>query len=161
MSRQAFAVHGWMKAMLKMSVVFGLSSIASIVVFIHLFGFPGIAVGLVLNGILGGMIYFIVAMRRLDISWKRLGAGLWRSFVGTVVMAGLLNLLGFGWFDSHPGFSNLGLALQLTEMVAIGAISYVSSILVLWWISGRPDGPERDLLDYLRRVMIARKGGHA
>ncbi len=157
MSRQAFAVHGWMKAMLKMSVVFGLSAIGSIVLFIHLFGFPGIAIGLVLNGTLGGLIYFVVAMQRLQISWRRLGAGVWRSFAGTAVMAGLMDVMGFGWFDFHPGLGNGALALQLAEMIGIGAVSYVASVLVLWWISGRPAGPERDLLGYLQGIIQGRK----
>lgn len=156
MSRQAFGVHGWMKAQLKLSVAFGLFTILSLIVLIHLIGFIGVGVALVVSSIFRGLVYFVVVMVRLKISWCRFGLDVWRGFFGTAIMAGMLNALGFGWFNLHSSNNDFRLALQLVEMVAIGVASYISCVLALWWISGRPDGPERDLLVFSVRTLSTR-----
>lgn len=156
MGGQAFAVHGWMMARLKISIIFGISIIVTLIAMIHLMGLPGIAVALVGNAIVGGQVYFIVAVVRLDIPFRHIMKQIWRGFVGVGVMAWALNTLGYGWFDTYTGFSDIELALKLLEIISIGATTYTFTIVVLWLLSGRPQGPERLLLDYIRSIVISR-----
>lgn len=44
------------------------------------------------------------------------------------------------------------LTLQIAILVAVGAATYVSGTLALWLISGRPAGPEREIIKLLRTV---------
>ncbi|MEJ2629715.1 MAG: lipopolysaccharide biosynthesis protein [Acidihalobacter sp.] len=156
MSRQAFAVHGWMKALLKVTLVFGLSQIAILIVMILMFGMPGIALALIVGSIANGLVYFVVTMSRLQISWRVLLSRVWRSFVAAMLMTAALNAAGFGWFDLHTTSNGWPLAWQLCEIIALGTVTYSSSLLVLWLLAGRPDGPERELLNCVRSYIFGR-----
>ena len=42
----------------------------------------------------------------------------------------------------------------LAMEVAVGAIVYISVLLVAWMAAGRPDGPEADAVQALRRTVV-------
>lgn len=63
----------------------------------------------------------------------------WRPIVATAVMAAVL----LQW----PTSIELPLAVLLLAKVSFGVTAYAAAILLLWWFSGRPDGPERTVLD--------------
>jgi O-antigen/teichoic acid export membrane protein len=53
--------------------------------------------------------------------------------------------------------SGIGMAGQLALVVASGAACYVAIVLGLWFLAGRPAGPERYLLDRARNFLAARR----
>lgn len=159
MGRQAFAVHGWMKALLKVTLTVGLVQITLLILLILYMGMPGIAVALVANSAAGGVFYLAVTMQRLRISWRRLLSRLWRSFLAVGLMTLVLDAAGLGWFNLHATASDAALAFQLLEIIAIGALTYAASLLVLWLAAGRPDGPEREVLDYVGRSVLGKGCG--
>jgi len=40
------------------------------------------------------------------------------------------------------------LLLQAGGMIATGALVYPAAMLGLWFVAGRPDGPERDMIHF-------------
>ena len=81
----------------------------------------------------------IWAMRRLGLSpLGDLAPAMWRCVVATGVMAAVLGATGLGWQDF--GVPAMVLSIQL------GAATYGMVLMALWWVCGRPDGPEADLL---------------
>jgi Polysaccharide pyruvyl transferase len=68
---------------------------------------------------------------------------LWRPFAAAGLMAGVL--LGLNQL-LPPG--NFRLAID----VAIGALTFGSSLIGLWWLSGRPDTPEEDVAAFIRKI---------
>jgi len=69
---------------------------------------------------------------------------LWRPFAAAAAMAFAV------WTANHalPITGNLRLAID----VVLGASTYCGAILVLWQLSGRPDSPERDAINLLKRL---------
>lgn len=63
----------------------------------------------------------------------------WRPIVATTIMAAVL----LQW----PASIELPPAILLLAKVSFGVTAYATAILLLWWFSGRPDGPERAVLD--------------
>jgi hypothetical protein len=50
--------------------------------------------------------------------------------------------------------------LTLTLDVVVGAVVYISTLLLVWRLTGRPEGPESGLVD-LVKARIASKRGHS
>jgi hypothetical protein len=63
-------------------------------------------------------------------------------YAGVLVIAGVLD--------------GLPLWLRLMTEVAAGAFFYVAIVLLLWSLRGAPSGPERELLERLRRMLARR-----
>jgi O-antigen/teichoic acid export membrane protein len=81
----------------------------------------------------------VLAMAVSGHGLRRLGAALWRPAVCGLVMYATVKAL-------HPhGLANPFLTLPLDA--AVGAATYVSATLCLWWLCGRPEGAESDLLE--------------
>lgn len=78
------------------------------------------------------------AMRRLGLPLGSLGPRLWRCVLATAAMAVVLWRSGLGWQPT-------GL-VAMAAAIALGAATYALALLGLWLLSGRPAGPERDLL---------------
>jgi O-antigen/teichoic acid export membrane protein len=68
----------------------------------------------------------------------------WRPFVAAVAMFGLVGLISVP--VSWP------LVIVAVCKVAAGAVTYVSVLVLLWWISGRPNGGETEIIQRLRDV---------
>lgn len=114
--------------------------------------FPILIVGFFTGGLIGLLAarcvttVFIIAQdlflaRRLTgASYAQQIFSSWRTAAASaamvVVVAGL-QLNGI----SAPTVSDI------TILVAAGGISYLSAIAGLWWLAGRPNGPEREILD--------------
>jgi hypothetical protein len=86
------------------------------------------------------------AMRRLRLSANAdLLPQIWRCVVATGAMAAVLWQTGLGW-----------VTMDLTRLplaVAAGALVYGAALFGLWGSTGRPAGPEADLLALLGRVL--------
>ena len=51
---------------------------------------------------------------------------------------------GIGW--AAPSAGALALAIDLSIAASTGAFVYCGTLLAIWWLSGKPEGPETMLL---------------
>jgi O-antigen/teichoic acid export membrane protein len=96
--------------------------------------------------------YSVIAMRRFHVPLTALIAAVWRSFAGTLAMAGVLTWAGLGFTPVADSY----MAHMLITALA-GSAVYAATLWLTWMASGRPDGPERDmltLLTSLRRRLV-------
>jgi len=71
---------------------------------------------------------------------------MWRPLLASVVMAGII--WGADRLVAHLSW-NLPAALHLFLLVSLGAASYTSVILAMWWFRGRPESAEKIVLKFL------------
>ena len=98
----------------------------------------------ILSALLGTceqIAFIVIAMRRFAVSPRGLMRAVWRSLLGTGVMAAVLIELGLGFVAVRNAF-----VLHLLVTAVAGALTYAGVVGLAWIASGRPDGPERDLL---------------
>lgn len=76
------------------------------------------------------------------VSWKGLGAALWRPLLAGMTMALCLLLIPAEWSTSP--------VIELLVKVPIGAFVFLGSSYFLWRIAGQPDGAERLVLELLK-----------
>jgi O-antigen/teichoic acid export membrane protein len=79
----------------------------------------------------------------LEMSLGDFGLVLWRPFAAGLVMAAVV--LAMNAFVPLTGTS------RLTADVTVGALVFVLSLMMLWHVAGRPDGPEAVLWRQMRR----------
>lgn len=82
----------------------------------------------------------------LQLTVNRWIAAVWRAVVAVVLMHFLVTTL---LARLPPAEGSVVQALQLVAAVAGGALCYVALVMLLWLISGRPDGAETTVLGYL------------
>jgi PST family polysaccharide transporter len=87
---------------------------------------------------------YSVAIRLLGTTWRGLLAPLWRPVAATGAMALVVSLF---LAQPEPTRHAANAGLLLAAAVLIGVATYGLAILVLWYLSGRPQGAERHLLD--------------
>ena len=149
-SGTVFGVQGWMKAGFKLSLAVAIPQLVLLVVLMPRFGLIGAVLASAVPGTAAALVRIGVATHRLSIAPRTLVARIWRSILGSAIMAAVMVEAGLGWTGSAAPPAILG--ARLAESVSVGSAVYVASILALWLMSGRPDGPERDVLSMIRRV---------
>ncbi|HEX3653482.1 MAG TPA: lipopolysaccharide biosynthesis protein [Rhizomicrobium sp.] len=87
---------------------------------------------------------FLALARVLDLRARDFVITLWRPVVGSIVMAGAVLLVN-SWcpFRGPP---------RLFLDSTVGALVFIGSLMVLWLLVGRPDGPERVLWNRSRKI---------
>lgn len=100
------------------------------------------------------LVNYIGVLRRLQLSPADLFAQLWRPLLATaamgLAMSGLsatLRLLPQPW----PALASLA------ALVGLGACTYLTACLALWWLRGKPSGAESILLGLLAERLRQRK----
>lgn len=121
-----------------------------------LVGFP--IVGLIAvpwSMVAGSMVNVLMLWWRsstlLDLSWLALPSVLWRCYAATGLMLLAGNSALAGVAKDWPG------PVQLLVLVPASAGVYLGSMLLLWWISKRPAGPEQVALTALRSWLATRR----
>jgi lipopolysaccharide exporter len=90
--------------------------------------------------VLAMMIFLALVLKAVpELRWRNLLVYTWRPFVATCVMAGTLTTLMPDLQWPH--------AVQLGVEIVIGGVSYVFTILSLWYVTGRQEGAESYLLE--------------
>jgi lipopolysaccharide exporter len=87
---------------------------------------------------------FYALSRTLDMPMRDFTGAIWRPVLAGLFMAIVVLTLNF---EVHL----VGIGRLLLDMAA-GAIAYAASLIVLWHLVGRPDGPEADAHHYLRKL---------
>ncbi len=95
---------------------------------------------------------FFAVGREVGVSWRGYLQALWRPFVAAAVMAVVIypiNLL-----LPPSGF-------RLVTDMLLGALSFGVALLTLWWLSGSPDSPEKDVVTLVVRHLQRHRPGQA
>ena len=91
-----------------------------------------------------------VTSRAIDLSFRHLMTVLWRSYAATILM--IISVLLAGNYLFEPDTLQTSIAssaIHLVTKAIIGATTYIMSHLLLWHLLGRPNGPERRILDLI------------
>jgi PST family polysaccharide transporter len=103
------------------------------------YGFAGVIAARVISECFTSIYCMVVAGKLLGISVIGQITDNWRSCAAAFVMFETIN-------DLLPPFAvgngAATLAASIVLVIAIGAISYAGSLIILWWASGRPSGIE-------------------
>ncbi|HYF07496.1 MAG TPA: oligosaccharide flippase family protein [Acetobacteraceae bacterium] len=114
------------------------------------FGLWGTATALALAIAVEQGMLAAVTLRVAKVPLRSVLATLWRPIVATAIMAGVLWHAGIGWDPVLPQFLQASLMLLLA--IGLGAALFMSSLLALWVLVGRPRGAESDLLVMVQQV---------
>jgi O-antigen/teichoic acid export membrane protein len=105
------------------------------------FGLMGAVAGVALSLLLEPAAYLAVKWRVMPFSARALAGVVIRPILATSGMAAVVSRLDLG-----ASTTVAGLVGPLAAAVLAGALSYVTLMLALWWLAGRPPGAEADLL---------------
>jgi len=91
---------------------------------------------------------FLALSRILPLRVGDLASRLWRPMVAAALMAAAVELC-------HPLFPVLP-PLRLFLDAGLGASAFIVGLLLLWWMAGRPKGPERAIISAIGRRFAAK-----
>ena len=117
-------------------------------------GSKGAATACLISGAVTLPVTFWLMARLLGLRPRDLLACLWRPTVGAAVM--LLVVKAFLAAAAMEGATSASWA-SLGGAVILGAAVYVSCIVILWLLSGRPQGAERFAADKVRQAIQTRR----
>jgi O-antigen/teichoic acid export membrane protein len=89
------------------------------------------------------------ATRRPPVTLRTLWSALWPSLTAALTMAAAVKGL-------QGAFPVASAVVGLLRDVGVGAIVYIAATAALWWLRGRPDGIEREVLRRVRRLLARR-----
>jgi O-antigen/teichoic acid export membrane protein len=98
------------------------------------------------------------SLRRLSMRFGAYLGAVWRPLIASVVMVAAVRAVDT-WFAAGP--SVVEALLRLAGGIVAGAVVYAAALLLLYLLTGRPDGAERLVLDRLKRVVPAGRVGDA
>ncbi|WP_171905718.1 lipopolysaccharide biosynthesis protein [Sphingobium phenoxybenzoativorans] len=112
-------------------------------------GFPGLIAARAVAALLGTTVDMWMVRTLINLPlWTQL-ADNWRSLTATGVMVGVV------WTGQHSiamPTERFEAAGWLAVLTALGGATYLTASLVLWRMSGRPNGPESEMLSGLRDI---------
>ena len=116
-----------------------------LLVLVHQGGLIGAAVAVFLS-ILVEEVFFVAAItQQLHLRVTQLIAQVWRGFLASLIMSGVLVSTGLGWYAVATTATQSVIDIFVTAL--FGAATYAGSVLVLWIIASRPNGAEREICD--------------
>jgi len=107
-------------------------------------GVEGVAQGILLSAVISFPIAVGVLVRTSLISVRQFLHAIWRPTTAVLIMAA-------GVSFAHLEFSDIVVLRLLLDIIFGGAI-YVSSVVVIWFLAGRPEGPESALIGFISRL---------
>jgi lipopolysaccharide exporter len=113
-------------------------------------GIEGAAYAWAIAALIEQAVLSTLTFRRFAIRTQDLLRRIWRSLMASAAMTAFLMLSGLGWAPTAPTVA--ANVQQLCIASLSGACAYTAILLGLWLVSGRPNGPEVDVLSVLRGV---------
>jgi lipopolysaccharide exporter len=138
--------QGGARALFQLRLINFILSLPAFVVLLALFGLEAAVGGLMATSLIGLVIWPVWLSGFGLLELKRLAGELVRPASASAAMVGVL-YLSRPYFVSEGAWSSL--AANLIASIALGAGVYATTLAVLWWISGRPNGAERDLVSMI------------
>jgi O-antigen/teichoic acid export membrane protein len=151
-----FSAFAYLRSLFWIGVVMSVLQLLMLVPFIWYWGLIGAAAATALGNLTEQAIYAGIAFRKFAISPGALLRRVWRCLLATLAMVGYLLLFGYGWESATPR-----LAYNVSHLFVAsgsGAIVYTVVLLGLWLASGRPTGPETDVLELIKRASSSLAG---
>jgi hypothetical protein len=97
-----------------------------------------------------------ILCRQVPLRWWEVYRPFLRPFIAAGVMYGVVDLIAGKLIGRAP--EGAALPGALLACVALGAVIYVSTVMLLWVAAGRPDSAERRALDFLQTKLLPRVG---
>ena len=152
-----FLAQGQMRTSASITLASVVVRVALLLALIPAWGLAGAAVAAAIGIAIEQVFSAVFAMQSLRLKlFGDLLPLVWRCLVATAVMAAALWGAGFGW---RPATGPA--ALAGAEAVVLGVGAYVLALAGLWAASGRPAGPEADVLALLRTAARRRSTSRA
>uniref|UniRef100_A0A8J4HDC7 Lipopolysaccharide biosynthesis protein n=1 Tax=Acidicaldus sp. TaxID=1872105 RepID=A0A8J4HDC7_9PROT len=114
-------------------------------------GLIGGVIGGTLGSFLETSLFTHALFRRYGVTLGGLFGHIWRPFLATAAMAGLL--LGSGLTHVAANADAAMLTRTLLILIPLGVVAYTLALLIVWTVAGRPQGPETDLLTLVQPVL--------
>ncbi len=96
------------------------------------------------------IIDYLVLFRVTTLTLSPVMSAVWRSTLAVIIMAICVTFT----IENPliPGIQESTI-LHLGSCIVIGVFSYETVVLVLWWLSGFPDGPEARVIRILKKIL--------
>jgi O-antigen/teichoic acid export membrane protein len=114
----------------------------------HLAGYVGVAVAFAISSAALVPVNFVFLRRAAEIRFRDLWHRVWRIVLATAVMSGVL----WAGFSHVSAVDVASTALLLFAKILVGASTYMLMVMLAWFASGRPPGPEHAALELLQQV---------
>lgn len=108
------------------------------------YGLLGGALAVGATNIVLFVVSLLVTLRILGVSIGAVWQRTWRSALATLMMAMVLVTLRY-----NAALSEWASFMELMALVVAGVLVYVTTTLLLWYLSGLPNGPERQAFAYI------------
>lgn len=107
------------------------------------YGIQGAAWAMLITAAIGMAINFTILLGMLRLQWWVLLQAIWRPLLAALLMMAIIYYVQQTLADllSHHA------ALALTVLVLTGTLSFITALLILWWLSNRPQSAEKLLLN--------------
>lgn len=118
-------------------------AIGLMLLLVPLWGPIGAAWAILAGACIAMMSSYTLVLSKIQTSFTSLFSVVWRPIVAAIVMAAVVNALSNSWQN------DLALSVSAPRLVALivaGAISYAGTIIVCWVATGKPDGPEAQIV---------------
>lgn len=115
----------------------------ALVVAVHAYGLEGAAGARMLVAVAMLPVMLVLASRTCPIRLRDFAAMLWRPLLAALAMAAVLAMP-----VSYPG----NVVITLIVKILVGGTTYASVLVLLWLVSGKPDGVESTIM---RRLGLA------
>ncbi len=142
----------WALGQSRIVAVLGAIGVATLVpatiVLSHAFGYVGAAIAFAAASAVMVPINFIFLRRLAGIRFRDLWMRIWRIVLGTAVMCGMLWEL----FPDSPTFEPKKALYGFIGKAVVGAATYTAIVGLVWFLCGRPSGPERQVANIVRRA---------
>ncbi|RUV85306.1 lipopolysaccharide biosynthesis protein, partial [Mesorhizobium sp. M5C.F.Ca.IN.020.14.1.1] len=115
-----------------------------------LYGLEGVIYSRVFTGLLGALVNMVLVKHFIGVTVLEQLAANGRALASIAIMAAGV-LFASTWLPAAN--DSVGLAWQLAILVPLGAVLYCGSSFGLWLSMKRPDGPEREILNILGKIL--------
>jgi lipopolysaccharide exporter len=119
----------------------------------HFAGYKGVALAYVVTNAILVPVNFAMLWRLVGVKFTDLLIHTWRV---SAAAFGMLAVLYFTFPGSAHEIAS-GAAILLAVKVLIGVTIYVTTTALLWWAAGKPDGPERWVVQLVLQWLHARR----
>lgn len=100
----------------------------------------------------GWVVHFMWAVRKaINFSISRLFTATWRTYAASATMTGTVLLVDTAL--SMPDLRQVpvrSLIIYLAAKALVGVATYCCSHLLFWWLQGKPNGPERQIITLVK-----------
>jgi O-antigen/teichoic acid export membrane protein len=147
-----FRVYGRQRLVFQVSLAVEVARVALLIMLTRRYGLMGAGGATAVAFGIEQLYFLYLARSQFAIPAKHLAARLWRTSLAAAAMVGIL--FAAGLVAALPaGANGAALAARAFAAAGVGAAAYIAALLLLWLVSGRPDGGEADILTLADRTL--------